>query len=130
MTSVGGVTMDPTVGSIFVVFAVAGLGLHGGDQGGHLRLGGIGRGLAACHSKRVFRWRWNGYYCHKGRSGHHCCDVSGVVSCLAGSREKGGAVLLGLGEQFLNFFMFLSMSRILGHSRHASAKSPVFAISV
>ena len=76
VTAVGGVTMCPTLGSIVVIFAVAGLGLHGGHQGGHLRLGGIGRGLDACHSKRVFRWRWSGYCCRKGRSGDHCCDVS------------------------------------------------------
>jgi hypothetical protein len=52
------------------------LGLYGGDQGGHLRLGGVGRGLDACHSERVFRWRWNGCCWRKGRSGDRCCDVS------------------------------------------------------
>ena len=58
--AVGGVTMGPTVGSAAVAGAVAGLGLHGGNQGGQLRLSGVSRGLDACHSQRVFRWRWNG----------------------------------------------------------------------
>ena len=51
VAAVGGVTVGPTVGSAVVVLAVAVLGLHGGNQGGHLRfLGGVGRGLDACHS--------------------------------------------------------------------------------
>ena len=85
VTTVGGVTMDPTVGSAAVVWAVTGLGLHGGS--GQLRLSGVGRGLDACHSQRVFRWRWNGCGWRKRRSGNHGCGVSGMVSRLAGSRE-------------------------------------------
>ena len=50
MAAVGGVSVGPKVGSAVVVFAVTILGLHGGDQGGHLRLSGVGRGLEACHS--------------------------------------------------------------------------------
>jgi len=51
VAAVGGVTVGPsTVGSAVVVLAVVVLGLHGGGQGGHLRLRGVGRGLDACHS--------------------------------------------------------------------------------
>ena len=45
MAAIGGVTMSPTVGSAAVVGAVAVLGLHCGNQGGQLRLSGVGRGL-------------------------------------------------------------------------------------
>ena len=58
MAAVGGVTVCPTVGSAAVVGAVDVLGLHCCNQGGQLCLSGVGRGLDACHSQRVFRWRW------------------------------------------------------------------------
>ena len=87
VTTVGGVTMGPTVGSATVVGVVAGLCLHGDNQGGQLRLSGVGCGVDACHSQRVFRWRWNGCGWRKRRSGDHGCGVSGVVSRLDGSRE-------------------------------------------
>ena len=83
MAAVGGVTVCPTVGSA----AVAGLGLHCGNQGGQLRLSGVGRGLNACHGQCVFRRRWNGCGWRKTRSGNNGCGVFGVVSRLAGSCE-------------------------------------------
>jgi len=44
VAAVGGVTMCPTVGSAAVDGAVAVLGLHCWNQGGQLRLSGVGRG--------------------------------------------------------------------------------------
>jgi hypothetical protein len=87
VAAVAGVTMSPTVGSAAAVLAVAGLGLHGSNLGCQLRLGGVGRGLDACHSQRVFHWRWNGCGWRRRRCGDRCCGVSSVVSHLAGSQE-------------------------------------------
>ena len=71
MATVGGMTMSPTVGSAAVVWAVAGLGLHGGNQGGQLRLSGVGRGLARMASA-----------CSVG-SGTAAAGAKGVVAITA-----------------------------------------------
>jgi len=92
VAAVGGVTMSPTVGTVAVVGAVAGLGLRGGNQGGQLRLSGVGCGLNACHGQCVFRWKWNGCGWRKRRSGYNGCGVSGVVS---GIRQTSAYLLLG-----------------------------------
>jgi len=87
VAAVGGVTVCPTVGSAAVVGAVDVLGLHCCNQGGQLRLSGVGRGLNACHGQCVFRRGWNGCGWRKRRSGDNGCGVAGVISCLAGSGE-------------------------------------------
>ena len=101
MAAVGGVTMYPTVGSAAAVGAVVVLGLHCWNQGGQLRLSGVGRGqlrlsgvgrglASACR-------RWNGYGWRKRRSGDNGCGVAGAVSRLSGV-GRGQLRLSGVGR--------------------------------
>jgi hypothetical protein len=78
------------------------LGLRGGNQGGQLRLSGVGCGLNACHGQCVFRWKWNGCGWRKRRSGYNGCGVSGVVS---GIRQTSAYLLLVTWHQTRAFLI-------------------------